>query len=100
MHSFRGKKNNKEIDISQLSAAPQWTYRRPDARVFQCLWDGDVEHSLVGVFSQLPQTKKVSHIHHQPYYLHVAVELKYLELALPAQTDTRTSRIIHAHILQ
>lgn len=37
----------------------------------------------MGVLSQLPPGREVSHLHLQPYYLHIAVELKYLEFALP-----------------
>lgn len=45
------------MDISQAStlnlsrAALQWTYRRPDSRVYQGIGDGDVEHGLMGVLS-------------------------------------------------
>lgn len=88
------------MDICQSSAALQWTYRRPDARVSQCIRDGDVERGLVGVFSRFARTRKVGHLHLQPYDLHIAVELKYLEFVLPAHGDAWTISTIHSHVFQ
>lgn len=51
--------------ICQGCAAPcWWTYQRPDCGVAQRVRDGDVEHGLVGVFSHLPSSGQVGHLHH------------------------------------